>query len=373
MVKTRQTSIALYLMALALCVSFSEASENARNGEIVIEYQTMAKQLQEVVIFGLSSENAFVPWGKTHRAVKLAGYLRCKVMRDILLADLGYTPWCAFQQNDNVSFTNFNFFAGITGERLLLEGRYPAVAALLHIGVPFSEFLPNISRYGGFESGEALSIIGLSCGGIYYFWHVLQTDDEWKFFPLSNRLPPYDLPIGFMEISTYGGIEIDGDFIDFVKKYDTMQETLISRFTEELASSSANIADTIHTMGFIRSLKAIPILTENLTVCPQVSTNAPGGYLFPAAEALIEIGPAIGYCFNQLEEAKPLSVEESLWLRISHELYPEGLEYDLMRRAETNDTRAVRLLDALPWRRLDSNYEIVGKPDKHMDSKHENE
>ena len=115
-------------------------------------------------------------------------------------------------------------------------------------------------------------------------------------------------------------------------------------------------------MGHIRSLKAVPVLAENLTICPQVSTNAQGGFVFPAVEALIEIGPAIGYCFDELEKTKPMSVEEGLWLRISHELYPEGLEYDLMRRAETNDTRAARLLDALPWRRLDSNFEIIGLP-----------
>ena len=114
-------------------------------------------------------------------------------------------------------------------------------------------------------------------------------------------------------------------------------------------------------MGFIRSLRAIPVLEENLTVCPRVSTNTPGGYVFPAAEALIEIGPAIGHCFNRLDKAAPLSLEESLWLRISHELYPEGLEYDLMRRAETNDTRAARLLDALPWRRLAEDFSLIDR------------
>lgn len=41
-----------------------------------------------------------------------------------------------------------------------------------------------------------------------------------------------------------------------------------------------------------------------------------------------------------------------LWLRISHELYPEGLEYELFCAAEGNDTRAARLLQSLPWRRL---------------------
>ncbi|MBQ6923350.1 MAG: hypothetical protein IJQ73_01780 [Kiritimatiellae bacterium] len=51
--------------------------------------------------------------------------------------------------------------------------------------------------------------------------------------------------------------------------------------------------------------------------------------MFPAAEALISIGPAIGDCVARLKATKPLSVEEALWLRISHELYPEGLEYEL--------------------------------------------
>ena len=105
-------------------------------------------------------------------------------------------------------------------------------------------------------------------------------------------------------------------------------------------------------MGYIRSLDAIPVLADNLTICPQASTNAPGEFVFPAVEALISIGPAIGDCFERLKATTPLSVEEALWLRISHELYPEGLEYELYCAAATNDTRAARLLQSLPWRRL---------------------
>ena len=135
-------------------------------------------------------------------------------------------------------------------------------------------------------------------------------------------------------------------------KYFSMQKALICQFQDEIAQADGNLLDTIATLGFIRSLDAIPVLADNLTVCPQASTNAPGGYVFPAAEALIAIGPAIGDCFERLKATKPLSVEETLWLRISHELYPEGLEYELYCAAQTNDLRAARLMQSLPWRRL---------------------
>ena len=131
-----------------------------------------------------------------------------------------------------------------------------------------------------------------------------------------------------------------------------MQKTLVTRFASEKRKDSVKLFDTIATMGFIRSLDAIPVLADNLTICPQASTNAPGGFVFPAAEALIAIGPAIGDCFARLKATKPLSVEEALWLRISHELYPEGLEYELYCAAQTNDLRAARLMQSLPWHRL---------------------
>ena len=135
-------------------------------------------------------------------------------------------------------------------------------------------------------------------------------------------------------------------------KYFAMQKALICQFHDGIAQASTNLPDTIATMGFIRSLDAIPVLADNLTICPQASTNAPGGFVFPAAEALISIGPAIGDCFARLRATKPMSVEEALWLRISHELYPEGLEYELFCAAQTNDVRAARLMQSLPWRRL---------------------
>ena len=42
----------------------------------------------------------------------------------------------------------------------------------------------------------------------------------------------------------------------------------------------------------------------------------------------------------------------TIWLRVSHELYPEGLEYELYCAAKTNDLRAARLMQSLLWRRL---------------------
>ena len=134
--------------------------------------------------------------------------------------------------------------------------------------------------------------------------------------------------------------------------FDAMQDELIARFKSQLASGDAELADTIYTMGFIRSDRAMPLLIDNLTACPQVSTNAPSGFAFPAAEALVSIAPPLGICFEKLEATAPMSLEESLWLRITHEDYPEALEYDLMKKAEAGDARAKRLLQALPWRRL---------------------
>ena len=231
---------------------------------------------------------------------------------------------------------------------------HPVFGALLRIGIPF-DAAEKIIRKEKVLSLYSL-ILAYYSGGYYFMSKQGEHagKDLYNAISLFSKLSEN----GVLPYSIYAFDQFDSEII---KEYDTMQATLITRFAEERATLSMSLPDTIATMGFIRSLDAIPVLSENLTICPQVSTNAPGGYVFPAAEALIEIGPAIGYCFGQLEKTKPLSVEESLWLRISHELYPESLEYGLERRAATNDTRAARLLGALPWRRLDENYEIIGK------------
>ena len=192
-----------------------------------------------------------------------------------------------------------------------------------------------------------------------YFTHYLQGKiacGETNYVGISKVILPYP-PERARRLNVYSTL--------IGKTYENMETILRGRFREEMSSSSSNLVDTISTMGFIRSEKAIPVLAANLTICPQASTNAPGGYIFPAVEALIAIGPAIGDCFERLKATKPLSVEETLWLRISHELYPEGLEYELYCAAATNDVRAARLLQLLPWRRLSD--EDCAPPELHKE------
>ena len=263
----------------------------------------------------------------------------------------------------------------LIGDFKVVGTPFPVHAFLCGIGFGFDDLKSALLEYERDEShtyDTIFATLGINCAGRYYVHYCSDKTSLAIPFPSDKIVLPTikDCVSGPADnnISTLSNSRVflfwHGAEAATFATYTNMQSILITRFAEERATLSMSLPDTIATMGFIRSLDAIPVLSENLTICPQVSTNAPGGYVFPAAEALIEIGPAIGYCFGELERAKPLSVEESLWLRISHELYPEGLEYDLMRRAETNDTRAARLLGALPWRRLDADYEIIGKSGK---------
>ena len=285
----------------------------------------------------------------TRHAIKLVGHVRYRDARVLLLDNLGYTPWQPKGLETTYPFTNFNYLSFVSGERASIQGQYPAVEALLRIGVSFSDFSSDLRRFCGYGCMDALSMMGLNCGGQYYFHFAKGIFGESAvFFPNITVRPPYALPQQVGKINTLGSTDIE----DVFNIYNGMEAILLRRFSEEKRSYSPNLPDTIATMGFIRSLDAIPALADNLTICPQASTNAPGGYVFPAAEALIAIGPAIGDCFARLKAAKPLSLEEALWLRISHELYPEGLEYELYCAARTNDLRAARLMRSLPWRRL---------------------
>ena len=321
--------------------------------EITNKYHNACAVLCRVVSQNLTNEVATRPYGILHKSLQLAGFLRCTDIVDTLIDNLGYTPWRADGMDVGGLHTNFCFFAGVTGERCRIIGRYPALNALLNIGIHFSKFIENAPKYVGYEAPEAESLIGMGTGGNYYFKFAKRNKGaRYEFFPITKRKPPFEMPRDTNYLTQPFKILIDGKEWDFAEEYRGLQAELLTQFGNGLNMCEASIVDAISAMGFIRSLDAIPVLADNLTICPQASTNAPGGFVFPAAEALISIGPAIGDCFARLKATKPLSVEEALWLRISHELYPEGLEYELYRAAQTNDVRAARLMQSLPWRRL---------------------
>ena len=348
MVKT-QIMVAFSIVATAC---FAER-EPLGADEITNQYHKACAALCTIVSQNLTNEVAIRPYGILHKSIQLAGFLRCTDMADTLIGNLGYTPWWADGMDVVGLHTNFCFFAGVTGERCRITGRYPALNALLNIGTQFSKFIEIAPRYVGYEASEAESLIGMSTGGNYYFKCAERKYGAGhEFFPLTKRMPPLEMPREINYMIQPFKILIDGKECDFVSEYREWQTELHTRFEKGLNRGNASIVDAISAMGFIRSLDAIPVLADNLTICPQVSTNVPGGFVFPAAEALISIGPAIGDCFARLKATKPLSVEETLWLRISHELYPEGLEYELYCAAQTNDLRAARLMQSLPWRRL---------------------
>lgn len=320
------------------------------NFEISQRYEDICGQLCSTVSNRLYSGDAKLQFGMgTRHAINLIGHIRCRDARVLLLNNLGYTPWQPEGLETTCPFTNFNYLSFVSGERASIQGQYPAFEALLRIGVPFADFSIDLGRFGGYGCMDALSMMGLNCGGQYYFRFAKKVfGDNAVFFPYVVMQPPYALPQQVRKISGLAGIGVE----DVFNTYNDMEINLLRRFSEEQETLSTNLPDTIATMGFIRSIDAIHVLADNLTICPQISTNAPSGFVFPAVEALISIGPAIGDCFDRLKATKQLSLEEALWLRISHELYPEGLEYELFCAAATNDTRAARLLQSLPWRRL---------------------
>ena len=274
------------------------------------------------------------------------GYIRASRSLPCLLKNMGY------DRDVRNNYTNDNTLFDLgppkyVANQLLWHPhtRYPVVGAILFIGVKFEAFTRHMALYPPSNGrNQSFADIGKASSGEYFQKYIgkrpdIDDDSRKAIIAAIDRKLPFDLMNHALSFEVQ-------------RKYDAMWRVLWSRFSNELAKASSNIDDTISTMGFIRMLDAIPILADNLTICPQTSTNATGGYVFPAAEALISIGPAIGDCFDRLKATKPLSLEESLWLRISHELYPEGLEYELFSAAATNDTRAARMLRSLPWRRL---------------------
>jgi len=266
---------------------------------------------------------------------------------------------------EHLDFSGINWPISARGEYRTIEGTYLLYSVLLVTGFQFSEYSTCLAENQSnlWYDHAMCMMLGHRSAGRYFEVFLsrmpekITSERDKKLFQRMvsrmDQLLPFEMR---GDLSLRMGVprgEMHPEFNrDSWDRYRSMEQTLIARMASQLASSSPELPDTIATMGFIRSLDAIPVLATNLTVCPQTSTNAPGGYVFPAAEALIAIGPAIGDCFERLKATKPLSVEETLWLRISHELYPEGLEYELYCAAQTNDLRAARLMQSLPWHRL---------------------
>ena len=343
-------SIAIAPLALVA----DDISNSAISNEYASMSATLVQNAKELFEKSLKSN----VHGELAPVLRTIAYVRNRDAVPLLLENLGYTDERPKNQ-DTFDNTFHHLALGCTSKFQSTSALYPCVGVLSRTGFLFDQLKDSIGIYHDtFYARDAIVILGNWSAGDYagkYFGErtnipvFASTYMEWlrqkqmrdassRMPRLATRFPPSP--------DKYRCLK------DYVQAYSAMQSALLSRFASEFALYSTNLPDTIATMGFIRSLDAIPVLADNLTICPQASTNAPGGYVFPAAEALISIGPAIGDCFDRLKATKPLSLEESLWLRISHELYPEGLEYELYCAAATNDTRAARLLQSLPWRRL---------------------
>ena len=327
------------LVALESCGAAYFVKATSSNEEMRQCYTKMC----EDVFYGLAST---LPSAKLEARDELDAIatIRNENVRSLLLENLGYSR----HVSNGSATNNTDFYWGMVVDSgtLFKEGKFPAYYALTRIGLSSDDWREIATLYPeNFNRNYVLAMLGRMAFGPY-FNHYLQGKiacGATNYVGISKVILPYP-PERARRLNVYSAL--------IGKAYENMETILRGRFRGEMSSSSSNLVDTISTMGFIRSETAIAVLADNLTICPQVSTNAPDGFVFPAAEALIAIGPAIGDCFARLKAAKPLSVEETLWLRISHELYPEGLEYELYCAAQTNDLRAARLMQSLPWRRL---------------------
>jgi hypothetical protein len=351
-------SLSFLHIALFLCIvtvvtpvevlygDVTDSSETMSNHDIAREYGEMISNLVLRLKGPVSSNDV------SGRAIaKELYYLRPNGISNWLFNHLDYI-------GGNVPMT-------LRGEFWSVEGTHLLYSVLLKTGFQFSEYSNCLfsNKAGIWYQHAMCMMLGHRSAGRYFEIvlarraETIPNERSRKLFErmvsnMNELLPKEERT----ELGLRMGIpqwEMEPEFnFESRDRYRSMEHTLFARMKSQLATASTNLFETIATMGFIRSLDAIPVLADNLTICPQAATNAPGEFVFPAAEALISIGPAIGDCFARLKATKPLSVEEALWLRISHELYPEGLEYELYCAAQTNDLRAARLMKSLPWRRL---------------------
>ncbi len=361
----------LHLLLITAFVALTECQagqlafdKNTSNGTISNEYASLC-------IHWVAEMERLLPQppATAMKAIKTVTCLRCRSASRSMLDMLNYPIGPLILESTNTWGKQKvkEFIPGYApqiGDFKLIGTWFPMYAFLHSIGFDFQDFISVLGKYrkDQFHLYDTVFCnLGASCAGRYFPRYCLDKDESitpqlFDNFPTPTSKERVLGPASDEDLKRFSNsrriLFWHGADAETYTIYTNMQSTLLARFSEEQNSASENLADTIATMGFIRSLDAIPVLADNLTICPQASTNAPGGFVFPAAEALIAIGPAIGDCFARLKATKPLSVEEALWLRISHELYPEGLEYKLYCAAQTNDTRAARLMQSLPWRRL---------------------
>lgn len=341
---TKHAKLVFHFLFIPILIAIGGVQEEGlavNESELRVEYSKMCSDIctQLRKLLEEPPTNAIV-------AISTAGRIRCAEARRLLLDNLVYP---ALPYIDDVPFVdNKRLRPAVYGIGYRhYEDMYPALASLESIGCVFTDFAELAPLYDERLMRDAIfTMLGVRCAGNYFEKIANKKISSGEKFPVFCDKPAR------LPLPKHNWMVTRNLSPDVVSRYDKIQATLLLRFSTELPDASPNLLDTIATMGFIRSIDAIPVLADNLTICPQVSTNAPCGFVFPAAEALIAIGPAIGDCFAKLKATKPLSVEEALWLRISHELYPEGLEYELYCAAQTNDVRAARLMQSLPWRRL---------------------
>ena len=272
--------------------------------EITSRYDALCKDwLNEL------QESLQMPPTNSLEAIRTLACLRCRKAVGPLLDNIDYPPlpqYAGYEYMKNRK--KFAAYIPSFGQYRIVQNRYPVFLYLESIGVRFEDLEPmmrELSLYPFFNS-SAFSL-GTFCSG-NFFEHYCKSRLPEFVFPIGPFVEACKPPIALPEITATDaapGINrvnmMGGANAKSFHEYTLMAEILDLRFSDKAKRQSADLADTIRAMGHIRSLKAVPLLTENLTICPQVSTNAPGGYIFPAAEALIEIGPAIGYCFGQLE------------------------------------------------------------------------
>ena len=348
----------------AICIGQALYSENATcptvgASQSVLdsfsnEYARLEEYVCDKLAFSLEKEDP-----DTHIYIKTAGYIRTRKALDLLCDNLGFPA--KLPPSDATMFPRRWETMQIPFQGVLKRPpeQLPAMGALEQIGLSLDKLLYMVDLHPkGVGVADVMADLSFCCGGEYYVKAIINhfPSNHWYGAKVWERASLYE-DLGKPRNSTWEFSKKNPLFAtnfdeNVCARYDAMQTNLISRFARECAVASPNIVNTIATMGHIRSMKALPILVENLTICPQTLSHAAGAYIFPAVDAIIAIGPNIGYCFDKLEKAAPLSLEESLWLRISHELYPESLEYGLARRASTNDMSAARLMQSLPWRRL---------------------